>query len=149
MNYPSLVDGNKIRIVCTIQARATVLNLVFSCAGQWLVLNWDDEMDGRDEQPLTGKCTRRRCSESDLYWPRDGFCYDAVSARHRRLCPSPDTELTTDEFGDGYCECRTGGSAPYVRAVTDDGDENSRPCYPVYSKGPCPSGQVLTPYGWR
>ncbi|XP_003240756.1 uncharacterized protein LOC100574996 [Acyrthosiphon pisum] len=120
--------------------------------GQWLVLDRvSDKVLLREPRPLRAKCTRRRCSESDVYWPRDGFCHDEESARRDRLCASSDTVLATDEYGEGYCKCHDGGKVPYVQVVSanDDGNQDTQPCYPVYSKGACPSNHVLTPHGTR
>ncbi|VVC34918.1 Domain of unknown function DUF4789 [Cinara cedri] len=118
---------------------------------QWLVLEWSND-DREQQEPMKARCAKRRCNESDVYWPQDGFCYNAETARHRRLCPGADTELAADEFGDGHCKCRNGDRVPYVRVAPADrnyyyGDEDSKPCYPLYAKGPCPRGQVLIPVG--
>lgn len=119
--------------------------------GQWLVLDKvSAKVQLRESRPLRAKCTRRRCSESDVYWPGDGFCHDEESALRDRLCASPDTVLTTDEYGEGYCKCHDGGKVPYVQIVSADNDDDfynqdSQPCYPVYSKGACPRNHVLTP----
>jgi len=120
--------------------------------GQWLVLDKvSDKVQLRESRPLRAKCTRRRCSESDVYWPGDGFCHDEESARRDRLCASPDTVLATDEYGEGYCKCHDGGKVPFVQIITadEDGNQDSQPCYPVYSKGACPRNHVLTPHGTR
>jgi hypothetical protein len=119
------------------------------CIGQWLVLDKvADEVQLQEPRPLTAKCKLRRCSESDVYWPRDGFCHDEETARRERLCASANTVLAIDEYGDGFCKCVDGGKVPYVRVVSSGNDDNySQPCYPVYSKGPCPRDHVLTPYG--
>jgi len=125
------------------------------CLGQWLVLDKMpyEEVQLQEPRLLRAKCARRRCSESDVYWPRDGFCHDEETARRDRLCSSSDTVLATDEYGDGYCKCRDRGKVPYVQVVSADdgggGDQDSQPCYPVYSKGACPRNHVLTPHGTR
>lgn len=128
---------------------------------------WDDGgggdqrwRPGHDEHVAepTAKCARRRCSDSDVYWPRDGFCYDADTAGRRRLCPGPNTVLDTDEFGDGRCACADrDGEVPYVRlsgrrSEDDDGDayedddEDAWPCYAAYTRGPCRRGHVIAPF---
>uniref|UniRef100_A0A2S2NIH5 DUF4789 domain-containing protein n=1 Tax=Schizaphis graminum TaxID=13262 RepID=A0A2S2NIH5_SCHGA len=119
--------------------------------GQWLVLDKAaDEEQLQKPRPLTAKCKVRRCSESDVYWPRDGFCHDEETARRERLCASANTVLAIDEYGNGFCKCHDGGKVPYVRVVSSSNDDNdSQPCYPVYSKGPCPRDHVLIPYGDR
>ncbi|XP_025193308.1 uncharacterized protein LOC112593186 isoform X2 [Melanaphis sacchari] len=119
--------------------------------GQWLVLDKvSDEMQLQEPRPLRAKCKKRRCSESDVYWPRDGFCHNKQMAHRDRLCASANTVLTIDEYGNGFCKCRDGDKVPYVRVFSSTNDDyDSQPCYPVYSKGPCPRNHVLTPYGAR
>lgn len=116
--------------------------------GQWLVLDWSE--DDR-QQPVKAKCSRRRCSDDDVYWPWDGFCYNTEMARRKHLCPHMNTEVATDMFGDGHCQCRNDGDkVPYVRIVSTGDvhhDHMQQPCYPMYSNGPCPDGQVITPIG--
>ncbi|KAE9525928.1 hypothetical protein AGLY_013977, partial [Aphis glycines] len=120
--------------------------------GQWLVLEKvSGEVQLQEPRPLRVKCKRRRCSESDVYWPRDGFCHDQETARRNRLCADANTVLAIDEYGDGFCKCYDGGKVPYVRVISSGNDDynsqQSQPCYPVYSKGPCPIDHVLTPHG--
>lgn len=115
--------------------------------GQWLVLDWsEDDL----QQPVKAKCSRRRCSDADVYWPGDGFCYDTEMAQRQKLCPHANTELATDVFGDGHCKCRNGDKVPFVRVVSTDvgSDDLQQPCYPMYSRGPCPRDHVITPIGW-
>lgn len=129
-----------IKYICTHT------HFTYKYVGQWLVL----VRPNYEETPEV-KCAKRKCSDPDLYWPLDGFCYDAETARRRRLCPQPGTELVSNEFGDGHCGCRRSGKVPYVKVVTaeaDTEDENTQPCYPLYSQGPCPQGQVLEPIAW-
>lgn len=125
-----------------------------SCIGQWLVLEKmsDEVQPPQEPRRLRAKCTRRRCSESDVYWPQDGFCHDEETARRNRLCASSDTVLATDEYGDGYCKCQDGGKIPYVQVISaadHNSDQHSQSCYPVYSKGPCPRNHVIMPHGTR
>lgn len=106
---------------------------------QWLVL----EQSGNEKEMV--KCAKRKCyNQNDHYWPKDGFCYDAETARLYRLCSQPNTELVTNKFGNGYCGCLKGDKVPYVKVFSNDkGNENSQPCYLLYTQGPCSRNQVL------
>ncbi|XP_050423769.1 uncharacterized protein LOC126835315 [Adelges cooleyi] len=105
--------------------------------GQWLVI----DPDGLDdfEQPIKALCVRRRCSEGDVYWPLDGFCHQTKESADK-LCPSHNTQLANDYYGEGYCKCTGTLNVPYVRID----DKLDSACYPVYTRGPCPLGFIVT-----
>lgn len=112
--------------------------------GQWLVRS-DRGGGGSGQQ---AKCETRKCDDSDFYWPSDGFCYSAETARRVALCPQPHTELVVDEYGNGRCGCRRDDQVTYVRVLAGDedgDDEDSLPCHPLYTRAVCPEGQVVAP----
>ena len=112
------------------------------CRGdnQWLVLDQEEAIGGSGKlRPVCRKCPCCDKPYRAVFWPADGQCHRLIR-ESKDLCPSPGTTLQIDPFGEGECACNK--DPPHAqwntRTLADNG-----PCYPLYQRGPCESGQIF------
>uniref|UniRef100_A0A1B6MCM0 DUF4789 domain-containing protein n=1 Tax=Graphocephala atropunctata TaxID=36148 RepID=A0A1B6MCM0_9HEMI len=97
--------------------------------GEWLVL--DLLSASLPQLKIQGKCATRRCEPKQHYWLDQRRCvYPNESSS---LCPQGNT-ISTDYFGDGFCEC--------IKEPIHARERRSGRCYQVFTRGPCVNGSV-------